>query len=419
MIDKSIKITIVILGIFFTVALSNPVGAVSGEFGDPADATMTYTITGADFSYATDSNRKWVGHSKGGPITISGEMTVTRPEGFVSEVAMTAYLGWTEKWKWPPDGESNRVKGRTVSESFSLTYTPNDNEPNVVGGAKLRICGGSCYSYYVDLFVYPLNADTFGEAAEPTTTTTTTIPEGCGKNSGTIISDVSGMVMMFPEHDPDDTYPVEVGMRVPSCYHIITHDDSNVLLSFADMTSFYMKPNSEVIIMKRPPRQSNFMFKMGLVLGDIKVNFKRMFTDQSMDVVMNQAVAGIKGTTLVLHDDGVTSSVKVTDGVVNFKSLATGEVVDVSAGQTVSATANGLSEIQSFDVEAEEATWNEFETEQITGGEPESTASQTMPQPTDTAVDKTSSEGGSNKTLIALVILVIAASAILFSKKLK
>lgn len=135
--------------------------------------------------------------------------------------------------------------------------------------------------------------------------------------------------------------------------HISTGQDSSCILNFADMTTFQMKPESEVIV-QSPPAQET---KMGLVAGHLWINFKKMVTNGTMEVEMGQAVAGIKGTTLVLEQANGVSTLKVIEGTVAFTSKATGQTIDVNAGQTVSANFTGLTPVTNFDVTQESATW--------------------------------------------------------------
>lgn len=94
-----------------------------------------------------------------------------------------------------------------------------------------------------------------------------------------------------------------------------------------------------------------------LLVGNLWVNVKKMLKDGSMDIEMSQAVAGIKGTTFVLEEDGETSILKVIEGMVEFTSKVTGESILVEGGETVSATEDGLGEVGKFDVNAEMAGW--------------------------------------------------------------
>jgi hypothetical protein len=82
-----------------------------------------------------------------------------------------------------------------------------------------------------------------------------------------------------------------------------------------------------------------------------------MMKDGSMEIEMSQAVASIKGTILTLEETGSQSTLRVLEGVVDFRSMQSGESVSVAKGETVAATASGLSEKTSFDPETEEAKW--------------------------------------------------------------
>jgi hypothetical protein len=135
--------------------------------------------------------------------------------------------------------------------------------------------------------------------------------------------------------------------------HILTGIDSFATLQFGDMTTFQMKPDTEVIV-KSPPEQES---KLGLVSGHLWINFKKMLTNGTMEVEMGQAVAGIKGTTLVLEQNNGVSTLKVIEGTVSFTSKETGKSVEVNTGEKVTADSKGLSNIEKFDVAAENSGW--------------------------------------------------------------
>ena len=73
-------------------------------------------------------------------------------------------------------------------------------------------------------------------------------------------------------------------------------------------------------------------------------------------------MAGIKGTTFVLSDDGTTSTLQVIDGEVQFTSKATGKKSSVVGGSMVSATSVGLGKVQTFDVAKETTEWDTVST---------------------------------------------------------
>ncbi len=81
-------------------------------------------------------------------------------------------------------------------------------------------------------------------------------------------------------------------MDLPVGTRIRTKDDSSCALSFGDLSTFVLKSNSEVIIKSPPERDSKF----DILVGNVWVNIKRMFKEGSMEIEMNNASAGIRGT---------------------------------------------------------------------------------------------------------------------------
>ena len=128
-------------------------GSVSGTVGDLADYGLTYTITGGDFALKPGATDDYTGtYSGSGPITISGTITVTRGPGVVSGVSMSASITSAATWAWPADGSSQDVSGATVTQSYSLSYTPTAMDTLrgfVYGGAGISVCGGICGHHYV------------------------------------------------------------------------------------------------------------------------------------------------------------------------------------------------------------------------------------------------------------------------------
>jgi ferric-dicitrate binding protein FerR (iron transport regulator) len=143
--------------------------------------------------------------------------------------------------------------------------------------------------------------------------------------------------------------------------HVVTGEDSSAVISFKDLSTLLLKGDSEVVLAAPPDRA----LEIDLKKGDLWINLKKVLSGEPVEVKSNLGTVGIRGTTFVFHVDETQSTVKVIEGVVNFKSTATGESVEVSAGQKVSATSQGLSEVQSFDVEEEQAEWDELQEEPL------------------------------------------------------
>ena len=179
------------------------------------------------------------------------------------------------------------------------------------------------------------------------------------KDTGMRFSGMTGQVeYLLPGKDPTDEDNWKLAKLndayFPPGTHVRTQEDSSAILSFADMSTFVLKPESEVILATPPGKDS----KIKMVAGNIWVNVKKMVLEGSMEIEMNQAVAGIKGTTLVLSDDGKTSTLKVIEGKVSFTSKSNGEKVNVVTGSMVSSSSTGLGNIETFDVVKETADWN-------------------------------------------------------------
>lgn len=173
--------------------------------------------------------------------------------------------------------------------------------------------------------------------------------------SGVGFNDLFGGVYVIPGDYPDDYYSATLDSVLYVEDEVETRMRSGAILSLRDMTTFVMGENSLI----RIGGQSEAENRWKLLFGHVWVNLCQIIEDGTMDIEMSQGVAGIKGTTLVVSDDGVTSSVKVFEGDVAFTSHATGASVMVSGGQMVDATAAGLGPVSAFDMDAELGLWDE------------------------------------------------------------
>lgn len=159
------------------------------------------------------------------------------------------------------------------------------------------------------------------------------------RDSGARVSDLSGQVEIACPPDLEAWDVMKMGRVIYVDCHLKTGEDSKAVISFSDMTTFEMKPESEIVIDTPPEKES----KWSLIVGNVWVNVKQMVKDGTMKVHMSQAVAGIKGTRFILTETGKESKIEVTEGSVTFQSKANGEEAVVSAGETMTATAAGLS----------------------------------------------------------------------------
>lgn len=200
--------------------------------------------------------------------------------------------------------------------------------------------------------------------------------KGTVRDSGARFADFSGEVTVAPCSDPENLTLAEMDMVIETGSIIKTESDSMAIISFADMTTFVMKPFTTVVI-DFPEEES----KLSLLAGKIWANVKYMAETGHMNVTTNQAMSGTKGTTFVLEETGQLSTLKVLDGEMFFRSHATGKSLDVTTGQSISADPSGLTEVVTFDVSQEAAQWPE--TAEIGAQNPSPTTSPTTNGPID------------------------------------
>jgi hypothetical protein len=176
------------------------------------------------------------------------------------------------------------------------------------------------------------------------------------RDSGARFADFSGEVTVAPGSDPKNAEPAEMDMVIDTGSIIKTEAESIAIISFADMTTFCMKPFTTVIIDTPPEKES----KMSLLAGKIWMNVKKMLQEGTMNVTLNQAVAGIKGTVLVLEDNGQESILKVVEGTVEYEAKKDGAKTTVTQGEMARAGTNGLIPKENFDIQTERNNWQEF-----------------------------------------------------------
>jgi hypothetical protein len=174
-------------------------------------------------------------------------------------------------------------------------------------------------------------------------------------DTGCRFAGLSGQVEVRPGFDEDAWDFAEMGMILYTEDHIKTGPRSGAIISFQDLSTYVMKSDSEIILATPPEKET----KLQLVAGNLWVNVKKLIKDGTMEITMNQAVSGIKGTIFVCEETGTTSTIKVIEGEVAFTDN-NGKTISVGSGKKVSATNSGMSEIESFDIKAEQEAWAEL-----------------------------------------------------------
>ena len=173
---------------------------------------------------------------------------------------------------------------------------------------------------------------------------------------GARFNSLSGHVEVRHEAEPNGWKSAQLEMVLYVDDHIRTFEESSSIISFADMSTFVTKEETE-IVMNAPPSKAN---KLKLVTGKVIANIKKMIKDGSMEIDMSQAVAGIKGTTFILESSASASTLKVIEGTVDFTSKADGKTVAVSDGQTARANNQGVSIPEMADLSTDKTEWEHF-----------------------------------------------------------
>jgi hypothetical protein len=251
------------------------------------------------------------------------------------------------------NANSGRLDGTMSGNTFTGRWSeaPTYTGPKNAGGFVITV-SGDCATFTGTCGLDQSSTGWSWRGIKKSGPTIPPIEEDTGDtliDSGARFSSLSGQVEVRHGNDPKGWYFAKMDTVLYVGDHIRTGDDSSAIIGFADISTYLLKSESEIIITKPPGKISATQ----LVLGNIWVNVKKMMVDGTMEIDMGQAVAGIKGTTLVCEETGSSSVLKVIDGTVSFMSKKTGAVVQVPAGQMVTATANGLGPITSFDITAE------------------------------------------------------------------
>lgn len=138
-------------------------GSTSGTWGWPNDLYLEWTLGGAEIKLKEGYQNSYLGTWGGGPITLSGTLTMVRAKGSTSWVSLEASAG-DQKLLWPAEGGMIEVEGRSESKSFNLSYQVPAGYAAMSIPARIRVdyCGQEC-SFYVVTFDVVLPAP----AAEP------------------------------------------------------------------------------------------------------------------------------------------------------------------------------------------------------------------------------------------------------------
>lgn len=244
------------------------------------------------------------------------------------------------------------------------------------------------------------------------------VEEGDGKDSGARFSGMSGEVeMRLPGAAADDWHLVKLETVIPVGAYVRTQEESSAVIGFADMSTFVLKPGTTIVVAKPVGKDE----KMRLISGDVWVNARKMLEDGSMEIEMDQAVAGIKGTTFAAGERDGVSVLKVIEGAVTLTSRKTGETRTVESGMTARAGGDGGIAVEPFDLAAEMDAWDQATPSDWASYDAAAAAWPAEAAPASAAASSAPATKGNGARAAAAVVIVaaVAAVAVFFAKKRK
>ena len=167
------------------------------------------------------------------------------------------------------------------------------------------------------------------------------------EDSGIRFSDLWGMVAIRRGGGYDDEWEYcDLDTVIHYGDEIWTEADSGAVLSLQDMSTFHIRESTKMALPPREEAVSSFK----ILAGNVWVNMKKMWEGGEFHVELDQAVAGIKGTTFAAEQtDGIsrfylfTSSAEVT-------SKITGEKVTLKPGEYAEVADDGIIAVKTFDI---------------------------------------------------------------------
>ncbi len=281
----------------------------------------------------------------------------------------------------PGSGTASRVKfltedGRYYAKCIGANGVQTVPSDTMVGFAKFPSGYTAGQKLAIYIFSRAGNAVYLYEWVNPEEQPQTGIPDASGGSiapltPGTkievdyelLIGECEGEVIIQFENGEEEPVVDFFGSKrveIPRGATIKTGGDSYVTFHLypgsvyeSGKTEFTLGPRSSVKLAKQEEAKGLWSTNSGILLMNIKNNLNQMITEGTLDVTMNQAVAGRKGTIAVFIETEGVSTVKVLEGKITFTSKSTGKTIDVLPGETVSADKNGLSEVTKFIIEDE------------------------------------------------------------------
>ncbi|MBF0500195.1 MAG: FecR domain-containing protein [Candidatus Riflebacteria bacterium] len=174
-------------------------------------------------------------------------------------------------------------------------------------------------------------------------------------DSGARFSSISREVEVFPEASPDARAFANSKTVLNADDHVTTGEESNAIITFADLSTLMMKAESEIVIDAPSDKTS----KIDLLKGRLWLNVKKVISGQPIEVKSNLATTGIKGTIATFHTrpDQSEDLIQILRGSAEVTVLGTREKTLLEAGQELLIKSGGATAKRSIDVDQESDDW--------------------------------------------------------------
>ena len=160
-------------------------------------------------------------------------------------------------------------------------------------------------------------------------------------------NDLYGEVSLRPNWKGDYAYEyATLDTPIYECYRIRTEEESGAILGLKDMSTYVLKPESQLIICPEEPEVS----KLKMIIGCMWANVKKMTEGKSLECEMQQIALGVNGTIFACEETGKESKVWLFSGKVTVTNKKTGKKTVLQPGQNITCKGSS-SNVQSFNIE--------------------------------------------------------------------
>ncbi len=169
------------------------------------------------------------------------------------------------------------------------------------------------------------------------------------KDSGIRFSDLWGQVLIRrgDGFDSDWEY-ADLNTIIYEGDIIWTEVYSGAVLSLTDMSTFVIRENTKMVMPEASKEKSPTAIE--ILSGNVWTNMKKMWEGGEFHVELQQAVAGIKGTTFAAEQTDELSTFYLFTSSADVTSKITGKTVTLKPGEYARVGNDGVIKVETFDI---------------------------------------------------------------------